>query len=92
MADRKPGRGSDQFPLRLPDGMRDRIREAAEANGRSMNAEIVARLEESFLQEQYGRYGKLFSAPEVDMIVEKTLDRAIDTLIRKGWRAPGQSD
>lgn len=48
MAEKKPGRGSDQFPLRLPDGMRDRVREAAEANGRSMNAEIIARLEQTF--------------------------------------------
>lgn len=34
--------------LRLPDGMRDRIAEAAKANGRSMNAEIISRLETSF--------------------------------------------
>ncbi|MFG6535794.1 Arc family DNA-binding protein [Sulfitobacter sp. CS16] len=34
--------------LRLPDGMRDRIRLAAERNGRSMNSEIVALLEEHF--------------------------------------------
>lgn len=48
MADGKPGRGSDQFPLRLPDGMRDRIKAAADAAGRSMNAEIVATLEEKY--------------------------------------------
>lgn len=34
--------------LRLPDGMRDRIRAAAEANGRSMNAEIVQTLETAY--------------------------------------------
>lgn len=33
--------------MRFPDGMRDRIAEAAKANNRSMNAEIVARLEAS---------------------------------------------
>jgi hypothetical protein len=33
--------------LRLPDGMRDRIAEVAKANGRSMNAEIVGRLQDS---------------------------------------------
>ena len=38
------GRGSDQFMLRLPDGMRDFIAEIAERNGRSMNAEIVTAL------------------------------------------------
>lgn len=37
----KTGRDSDQFALRLPDGMRDRIRSSAESNRRSMNAEIV---------------------------------------------------
>jgi hypothetical protein len=39
---------ADKFMLRLPDGMRDRIRDAADTNNRSMNAEIIARLEESF--------------------------------------------
>ncbi|TAM86667.1 MAG: Arc family DNA-binding protein [Candidimonas sp.] len=32
----------------MPDGMRDRIKVAAQASGRSMNAEIVYRLEQSF--------------------------------------------
>lgn len=35
---------ADKFMLRMPDGMRDRIRAAAENNNRSMNAEIVASL------------------------------------------------
>ncbi|WOS62157.1 Arc family DNA-binding protein [Sinorhizobium fredii] len=43
-----PSAKQDQFVLRLPDGMRDTIKEAADHNGRSMNAEIVARLEASF--------------------------------------------
>lgn len=52
------GRGSypsakqDQFVLRLPNGLRDRIKADAAASGRSMNAEIVARLEKP--TEQYG--------------------------------------
>lgn len=33
--------------LRLPPGMRDRINEIADRNGRSANAEIVARLQAS---------------------------------------------
>lgn len=40
-----PSRTADQFVLRLPDGMRDTIAEAAKANNRSMNAEIIARLQ-----------------------------------------------
>jgi len=42
-----PSRGSDQFVLRFPPGMRDQIRDIAEKSGRSMNAEIIARLSES---------------------------------------------
>lgn len=42
------GRDSDKFMLRLPDGMRYRIKAAAEDNNRSMNAEIVAALEEKY--------------------------------------------
>ncbi|MDO6722778.1 Arc family DNA-binding protein [Celeribacter halophilus] len=44
----KAGRGSDQFVVRMPDGMRDRIKLAADMNGRSMNAEIIATLEEKY--------------------------------------------
>jgi hypothetical protein len=43
-----PGRKADQFIVRFPPGMRDRIAAAARENGRSMNAEIVHRLEQSF--------------------------------------------
>ena len=47
MSDRTP-QNQDKYVLRLPDGMRDRIKAAAEANNRSMNAEIVATLEEKY--------------------------------------------
>ena len=43
-----PSRIAEQFVVRFPEGMRGRIAEAAKANNRSMNAEIVARLERSF--------------------------------------------
>jgi hypothetical protein len=40
----RPGRGADQFMVRLPDGMRDRLAAMAARHGRSMNAEIVSAL------------------------------------------------
>lgn len=40
-----PSDQQDKFVLRLPDGMRDRIKAAAEKSGRSMNAEIIHALE-----------------------------------------------
>jgi chromosome segregation ATPase len=43
-----PSDKQDQFMTRLPEGMRDQIAAAAEQNGRSMNAEIVSRLDQSF--------------------------------------------
>ncbi|MGR3823858.1 MAG: Arc family DNA-binding protein [Salipiger marinus] len=48
MGEDYPSRKMDQFVVRLPDGMRDRIKAAAEANNRSMNSEVVAALEEKF--------------------------------------------
>jgi len=43
----KTGRESFKFMLRLPDDLRDRLREASEENNRSMTAEIIDRLEDS---------------------------------------------
>lgn len=40
----KPSDLQERFQVRLPHGLRDRLREVAELNGRSMNAEIVDRL------------------------------------------------
>ena len=48
MVQDSPSRRQDQFIVRLPDGMRERIRLAADRNNRSMNAEIVATLEEKY--------------------------------------------
>lgn len=43
--DRFPSERMERFIVRMPDGMRDQIKAAAEKHNRSMNAEIVARLE-----------------------------------------------
>jgi Arc-like DNA binding domain len=47
-ANSRPSRESDKYIVRLPDGMRDEIAKIAAINQRSMNAEIVARLQQSF--------------------------------------------
>lgn len=44
----------DKFIIRLPDGMREQISEAAKANGRTMNAEVVARLKLTFELDKKG--------------------------------------
>lgn len=40
----------DKFMLRLPDGLRDRVRGEADRNCRSMNAEIVFQLSRAYAQ------------------------------------------
>lgn len=46
MSEKKyPSQTAERFQIRLPDGMRDRIRDLAEANGRSMNAQIIFMLQ-----------------------------------------------
>jgi hypothetical protein len=47
MSGRVPSRGSDQFNLRFPEGMRDELKKLAAENGRSLNAEIIQRLEQT---------------------------------------------
>lgn len=44
---KQPSADADKFMLRLPDGLHPRLKEAAEANNRSLNAEIVTRLNAS---------------------------------------------
>lgn len=49
----------DKYIVRMPDGLRERIKTAAERNGRSMNAEIVSTLEEAY-PEQAEDFGTMF--------------------------------
>ena len=46
-ANEKPIRYMDSILVRMPDGMKDRLAQRARANGRSMNAELVAIISES---------------------------------------------
>jgi Arc-like DNA binding domain. len=41
------------FRLRLPEELKKRVQEAAEASHRSMTAEIIARLERSFTDDRF---------------------------------------
>lgn len=52
----------DRYMLRLPDGMRERIKSAAAENGRSMNAEIVDTL--------LGKYPEPFRLYQIEELFE----------------------
>jgi hypothetical protein len=66
-----PSQLAERFQVRMPDGLRDRIREEAEKNNRSMNAEIVARLEGSFSQ------AEMVSIAAVEYAVTRAITRMI---------------
>lgn len=72
MEELRPGRESEQFNVRFPPGMRDRIKLAADRNGRSMNAEIIATLAQHY------------PAPRTDVA---SLDGLIHYLISSADRA-----
>lgn len=46
------GRNASQFVLRMPDGLRDRVKELATQNRRSMNAELVLIVERAVKEEE----------------------------------------
>lgn len=64
----------DKFMLRLPDGMRELIKDAAESAGRSMNAEIVQRLEASFLHNTLEEWHATHLAIRNDQLAEQRRD------------------
>ena len=76
------GRGSDQFVIRFPEGMRDRIAKLAAANGRSMNAELIDRIEKSMAEITIETGLKNFERPATRMsdrmeTVQENLDRIL---------------
>ncbi|MFC5487602.1 Arc family DNA-binding protein [Microvirga aerilata] len=80
-----PSDVADKFMLRMPEGMRDRIAAKAEKNHRSMNAEIVARLEESLgADEKYTvqQIKGLLDADATEAIV-KEIQRAAELAIAR---------
>lgn len=57
-----------EYKMRMSQELKDKIAESAKELNRSMNADIVARLEESFEQ----KFGDLGSVPTEELISELT--------------------
>ena len=70
-------RTADKFVVRLPDGMRERIADVARQHHRSMNSEIIARLEQSILQEGAldDELGIRLDSPELSLHERELLQR-----------------
>lgn len=60
-----------QYKLRLPADLKEKIKQASEENHRSMNAEIVARLQESFDEEN--TYTSSVESPDLTEEVRREL-------------------
>lgn len=43
-----PSEEKEKFMLRMPEGLREKLASVAQANGRSMNSELITRIEASF--------------------------------------------
>jgi hypothetical protein len=83
-----PSELADKFMLRMPDGFRDRLAEAAAANKRSMNSEIIARLETTFNHDAHVSFDTRQNAPPdragiTDERLNSLLDQIESALIAK---------
>lgn len=69
--------------LRFPEGMRALIKEAAEKNSRTMNAEIISRLRDSFHEEAPAPL-----ADEAMNIIGQAVRETIAVMYEAGWAPP----
>lgn len=60
----------DQYIVRFPTGMRDRLKAEAAVSKRSLNAEIIARLEHTLEPEPEGEHLRRLLFPLMEEIIE----------------------
>lgn len=72
-----PSSRQDQHNVRFPDGLRDKLRAAAASNKRSMNAELVARLEASF------EAGSASLNGEIAALIQKHVEAEVQRRLRE---------
>lgn len=85
MTNQPPSRSLDRIMIRLPDGMRERLAKAASELGRSVNAEVVARLEKSFEDDSANEALSDAVAEHEERIAN--LERRMDDVFHMaGWR------
>lgn len=74
-------REDPQLRIRLPIELKEKIEDAAKSNNRSMNAEIVQRLDNSFLSEL--REDEVISAQDAIQLVEKARDELSEIIFKR---------
>ncbi len=80
---RRPSDAQDKFIIRLPDGMREQLKTAAEANNRTMTAEVVARLKASFEADEAAQLPDFTASLFADTVEQEfeTLRGQVRTLV-----------
>ena len=73
---------TDQFQLRLPPGLRDRIKAYAESKGRSTNAEIVRLLEREFPEPIYAETHSADLVDQLALLKNGATDESLDKLAK----------
>lgn len=81
-----PSDAQGRFIIRMPEGMRDKIEAAAKAAGRSMNSEIVARLEASFDQDLEGIEERVSQLETQVADESREVDKRLDRIEANMWR------
>jgi hypothetical protein len=69
-------RDDPPFKVRMPGDLRERVNRAAKASGRSINAEIVARLEASFAVEEVHGVSDTHGMADVLKALASSFDQA----------------
>lgn len=72
-----PSRDADKFVVRLPDGLREEVKQAAASNQRSMNNEIVTRIIAGNQPHQVVNTW----TPQLGMAVQLKLDDRYDVIV-----------
>lgn len=101
---RAPSQKLDQYMVRFPDGLRDRIKNVAAANNRSMNAEIVATLEEQYpapqveaqfsledMDEMFGNLAKISNEVDRDRKIKELNERLKHQGLMLKWTIPTEN-
>ncbi|WP_336975665.1 MULTISPECIES: Arc family DNA-binding protein [Acinetobacter calcoaceticus/baumannii complex] len=77
-----------QYNLRWSEELRDKIADAAKDNTRSMNQEIIARLEQSFHFDEINAKGEIVTTEKSQEALTKSIHNTIAKLV-KGLIAEG---
>lgn len=86
-------RTADKFVVRLPNGMREQVAVVARKNHRSMNSEIIDRLEQSLLTPKFEPTQQMLGGAIDTEVLKAELSRAyrvIDRLLQNA--VPTQDD